>query len=113
MERRLTRGEVWTASGGPDFAGKPRPVVILQDDRFAHTASVTVCPLTTNPLDVSLVRPAVAPSDGNGLKLRSRMMVDKIVTLPKTKTGQRIGRLDTADVLALDRAVLVFLGLAG
>ncbi len=113
MERRISRGEIWTAAGGPDYAGKPRPVVVLQDDRFEHTASITVCPLTTNPVDVPLARPAIAPSEENGLRSSCRLMVDKITTLPRAKLGIRIGRLDAPDLSALDRAVLVFLGLAG
>ena len=40
-------------------------------------------------------------------------MVDKITTVPKTKVGARIGRLDDEDILRLNQAVLVFLGLAG
>ena len=45
----MKRGEVWTAAGGPEYAGKPRPVIILQDDRFDATGSITVCALTTDP----------------------------------------------------------------
>jgi mRNA interferase MazF len=40
-------------------------------------------------------------------------MVDKIMTVPKTKVGTRIGRLDDADLVRLNRAIVVFLGLAG
>jgi mRNA interferase MazF len=40
-------------------------------------------------------------------------MVDKIMTVPKTKVGTRIGRLDDADLVRLNRAMVVFLGLAG
>lgn len=40
-------------------------------------------------------------------------MVDKITTVPRAKLGERIGRLDDADVVRLNRAVVVFLGLAG
>jgi mRNA interferase MazF len=40
-------------------------------------------------------------------------MVDKIMTVPKTKVGARIGQLDDADLVRLNRAVVVFLGLAG
>ena len=36
----MRRGEVWTAAGGKDYAGKPRPIVIVQDDRFNATSSV-------------------------------------------------------------------------
>jgi mRNA interferase MazF len=113
MDRRIRRGEVWTAAGGPDYAGKPYTVVILQDDRFAATLSITVCPLTTTPTDAPLLRPAIVPSDRNGLKMPCRLMVDKIVTMPRARLGARVGRLDPQDVSALGRAVVVFLGLAG
>jgi mRNA interferase MazF len=109
----VKRGEIWTASGGPDYAGQPRPVVILQDDRFDDTVSITVCPLTTNPADAPLMRPRVAPTDRNGLRSPCRLMVDKISTFPRTRLGIRVGRLDDLDVAILERAVLVFLGLAG
>ena len=47
------RAEIWTVAGGPDYAGKPRPAVILQDDTFEATASITVCPFTTHLVDVT------------------------------------------------------------
>ena len=108
----MIRGDIWTMAGGPDYAGKPRPVVVLQSDRFDALASVTICPFTTNPLDVPLLRFVVAPNEGNGLREASRIMVDKITTISRSKLGTRIGRLGDEDVLRLNRAVLVFLGLA-
>ncbi len=109
----MKRGEIWTAAGGKDYAGKPRPVVIVQDDRFAATASVTVCAVTSDPTEAPLFRLKVEPTGTNGLKTASRLMVDKITTVPKEKLGRRIGRLGDADMGRLDRAILVFLGLAG
>ena len=109
----MRRGEVWTVSGAKDYAGKPRPAVILQDDRFDATESITVCPLTTSPADAPLLRPAVEPSDTNGLRAQCRLMVDKITTVPKARVSARVGRLDNEDIVRLTRAVLVFLGLAG
>jgi mRNA interferase MazF len=103
---------VWTVAGGPDYAGKPRPVVILQDDSFAGTDSITVCAFTTDVTDAPLFRLTIEPDDRNGLKQRSRLMVDKITTVPKARLGQRIGALDDADMLRLNQAALVFLGLA-
>ncbi|MGC1373604.1 MAG: type II toxin-antitoxin system PemK/MazF family toxin [Candidatus Sulfotelmatobacter sp.] len=108
----MKRGEIWTAAGGKDYAGKPRPVVILQDDRFDRTASVTVCAFTTDPSDAPLFRIAVEPSETNGLRSSCRLMVDKITTVPKSRIGARIGRLADEDVVRLNRAVLVFLGIA-
>ena len=109
----MKRGEIWTVSGGKDYAGKPRPAVILQDDRFDMTNSVTVCAFTTDPTDAPLFRVPVEPDDRNGLRITCRLMVDKVTTVPKAKIGGRVGRLADEDVLRLNRAVLVFLGIAG
>lgn len=109
----MRRGEVWTASGGPGYAGKPRPVVIVQDDAFAATASVTLCAFTTDPTEAPLFRVEIAPTGANGLRTPSRLMVDKITTVPRTRLGERIGVLADEDMLRLNRAILVFLGLAG
>jgi mRNA interferase MazF len=109
----MRRGEIFTVAGGKDYAGKPRPVVIVQDDSFDATESITICAFTTDPTEAPLFRLAVAPTDENGLESPSRLMVDKITTVPKAKIGARVGRLGTEDLLRLDRAILVFLGLAG
>lgn len=108
----MRRGDIWTLSGGQDYAGKPRPVVVVQDDRFDGTDSITVCAFTTDETDAPLFRLVVEPNDGNGLRAICRLMVDKVTTVRKSKLGRRIGRLDDEDVLKLNRALLVFLGLA-
>jgi len=109
----VKRGEIWTVAEWADYAGKPRPAVILQDDRFGTTASATICAFTTNPADAPLFRLLVQPSNRNGLQAPSRLMVDKITTAPRSKVGARLGRLDDEDLVRLNRAMLVFLGLAG
>ncbi|HET9405725.1 MAG TPA: type II toxin-antitoxin system PemK/MazF family toxin [Candidatus Sulfotelmatobacter sp.] len=108
----MKRGEIWTVAGGKDYAGKPRPVVIVQDDRFDATDSVTICAFTTDPTDAPLFRLLVEPSDSNGLRSACRLMVDKITTVPRKRIGARIGRLADEDVVRLNRALLVFLGIA-
>jgi mRNA interferase MazF len=108
----MRRGDIRTVSGGKDYAGKPRPVVVVQDDAFDATDSITICAFTTDPTDAPLFRLPVEPNERNGLRSSSRLMVDKIATVPKTKVGERIGRLDDEDLVRLNRAVMVFLGLA-
>lgn len=109
----MKRGEVWTAAGGKDYAGKPRPIVIVQDDRFDATASITICAFTSDPTDAPLFRLVVEPSEANGLETASRLMVDKVTTMPKAKLGRRIGRLADHDMVRLNRGLMIFLGLAG
>jgi mRNA interferase MazF len=107
----MRRGEIWTVAGAGDYAGKPRPAVILQDDAFEATDSVTIGVFTTNETDAPLLRLLIEPSNANGLRHRSRLMVDKVTSVRRSKLGIRIGRLDDEDILRLNRALLVFLGL--
>ena len=108
----MRRGDIWVIAGGKDYAGKPRPAVIVQDDSFEATGSITICAFTTDATDAPLFRLAVEPNERNGLRNTCRLMVDKITTVPKSKAGVRIGRLDDEDILRLNQAMLVFLGLA-
>ncbi len=109
----MKRGELWVAAGGGDYTRKPRPVVIVQDDRFEHTASVTVCALTSDPTDAPLFRIALSPDPGNGLREGCRVMIDKITTVRRERLSRRIGSLTAAEMRRIDRAILVFLGIAG
>jgi mRNA interferase MazF len=109
----VRRGEIYVAAAAGAYTGKPGLVVIIQDDGFDVTASVTVSALTTTFAQAPLTRLEVRPSDGNGLAHRSHVMVDKVVTASRRNIRDRLGRLSDTDLVRLDRALLVFLGLAG
>jgi len=109
----VRRSEIWTAAAGSGYAGKPRPIVIIQDDHFDATDSVTVCAFTTDPTEAPLIRLPIAPDERNGLREMSSLMVDKITTVPRSKLGERLGRLADADMIGLERAIAVFFGMAG
>ena len=64
----MRRGEIWTVAGGKDYAGKPRPVVIVQDDSFDATDSIMICAFTTDATDAPLFRLPVQPNERNGLR---------------------------------------------
>lgn len=108
----MRRGEIWTVAGGGDYTGKPRPAVIIQDDRFDATDSVTLCVFTSDPTEAPLFRILIQPNERNGLEASSRIIVDKITTVRKARIRDRIGRLDEEDVVRLNHAILVFLGFA-
>ena len=109
----MRRGEIWTAAAGTGYVGKPRPVAIVQDDRFDGTDSVTVCAFTTDPTDAPLFRLWIAPDDVNGLREPCSLMVDKITTVPRSKLGEHVGRLSDEEMVRLGRAVIVFFGFGG
>ena len=96
----MRRGQACTIAGGKGDAGKPRPVVVIQDDGFDATDSLTIRAFTA------------AQNDRNRLRTAGRLRVDKVTTVPNSKVGARISRLDEGDILRLNQARLVFLGLA-
>jgi mRNA interferase MazF len=109
----MKRGDIWSLAGRSDHAGKQRHAIILQDDAFDATASIAICPLTTHEIDAPLLRLPIEPSQRNGLQSASHVMIDKMTTVSKTRLQDQIGQLSDEDVLRVNRAVIVFLGLAG
>jgi mRNA interferase MazF len=109
----VRRGEIYTAAARRPYTGKPRPVAIIQDDRFDATASVTICPLTTHAVDAPLLRLQIPANEATGLTRTSWLMVDKITTMPRENLQDRLGSMSDTELLALGRALVVFLGLAG
>ena len=109
----MKRGEIWTVAGGSAYAGKPRPVLVVQTDDFDATDSITVCLLTTHAIDAPLFRVAIGPTSDNGLNDPSFAMTDKITTVPRERLGRRLGAVRSTAMAPINQAMLVFLGLAG
>lgn len=107
----MNRGEFWTEAGGV-YASKPRPALIIQDDRFGATGSVVVIPLTTTLVDAPFTRVPIEANEMSGIAEDSFAMVDKITTVRRGQLGQRTGRATPAQMVDVERAMLVFLGLA-
>jgi mRNA interferase MazF len=108
----MKRGEIWTVAGGAAYAGKPRPAVIVQDNRFDANDSIVVCPLTTDPTPAPIFRLPVQSNAQTGLRAPCRMMVDKLTAVPRKRLGTRVGSLASEEVKLLNRAIFVFLGLS-
>ena len=106
----VARGDLVSAVLAGDY-GKPRPVLIMQDDAFGSLRSVTVLPLTSDLQASPAARIRVEPTSGNGLQRRSDIMVDKTQTVSRSKIGQRIGSLDEPTMRAASSALRQFLGL--
>jgi mRNA interferase MazF len=107
----VRRGDIVTLVVPGDY-GKPRPALIVQADEFAKLPSVTVLPLTSELFEASLLRVTVQPQETTGLRKLSQIMIDKLYTIPRSKVGNEIGRVNTATMATVDRAMTAFLGLA-
>jgi mRNA interferase MazF len=103
------RGDLVTVALQGDF-GKPRPALVVQSSLLDELDSVVLCPVTSDVRTASF-RVTVEPSVGNGLRSLSQVMVDKLVTLPRAKVGQAFGHLDDERLRAVDRCLLLVLGL--
>ena len=92
--------------------GKPWPALVVQADRFSDLPAVTVLPITSTLIDAPLLRIPIEPNDCNGLTRPSQIMVDKPQTPPRAKLGPAFGQLDDLTMVAVNRALALFLGLA-
>ncbi len=110
-DSRVRRGDIVLVAGGV-YASKPRPAVIVQDDLFDATDSVTVCPLTTSDVSAPLLRLPIPADDATGIDSPSFAMIDKVTTVRRSNAGAALGRLDSVQMVELERRLLVFLGLA-
>jgi mRNA interferase MazF len=104
----MRRGDIVTVAGGV-YASRPRSALIVQDDRFDATDSLTVCPFTSTEVDAPLLRVPVAADEKNGLDQNSFLMVDKITTVRRSNAHTVVGRLEATTVVEFERRLLVFL----
>ena len=105
----MRRGDIVTVAGGV-YANKPRLALIVQDDRFDATVSVTVCPFTSTAVEAPLLRVLVTADEENGLDQDSFLMVDKITTVRRSNAPKVLGRLQATTLVEFERRLLVFLG---
>jgi mRNA interferase MazF len=108
----LKRGDVVTVAAGSGFGGKPRPALILQSDAYAGS-TVILALITSMITSAENFRPRIAPDEKNGLRTLSDVAVDTLITVRWEKIGRRIGALSDDDMARVERALMIFLGMAG
>ena len=107
----MKRGDLVTVAAQGDY-GKPRPAVVVQSDSLAGADSVLVALLTSTIRDAPFYRLTLEPTETNGLKTTSQVMIDKIIAYPRTKCGDVMGHLSRRDMLSLNNMLSVMIGLA-
>lgn len=108
----MRRGELVTVATQGDF-GKPRPALVIQSDVFNDThATVTVLLVSSEIIAAPMFRITIEPTPDNGLKVPCQIQVDKVITLRREKIGPSFGKIDNDTLVAVNRALAVFLGFA-
>jgi len=108
----MTRGAVVIVAAKGAYTRKPRPALVVQADLFNPThASITVCPITSDCVDAPLFRVPLPPGDRTGLSTASQVMVDKVVSVPRTAIVCEVGRCDSDQLAAVDDALRIWLDL--
>lgn len=105
----MKRGDVITVALQGDF-GKPRPALVIQSDLFQDHPSITLLPITSEPVDTPLFRLNLPANTRNGLRKDSQIMVDKSQTVSRARLGPVLGHLSCEEMQYVDRALAVFLG---
>lgn len=107
----MKRGDIVVVALQGDY-GKPRPALVVQSDLFAALSSVTILPITSDLRDAPLYRIDIEPGQATGLSKPSQIMVDKPQTVPCMKISASIGKLGDSEMVAVNRAIALFMGLA-
>ncbi len=105
----MRRGDIVIVAGGV-YSSKPRPALIVQDDKFDATDSLTVCPFTNTEVDAPLLRVSVTADEGNGLDQDCFLMIDKMTTVRRNNARAVVGRIAATKLVEFERRLLVFLG---
>lgn len=94
-----------------DYGSKPRPALVIQSELFEETGSIVVCLLTTQPTGAPLLRIPVAASEDSGLRVPSKVAVEKMMAVRRERISARIGKVSDEELLAVNRSLAVFLGI--
>ncbi|MGN6144157.1 MAG: type II toxin-antitoxin system PemK/MazF family toxin [Mesorhizobium sp.] len=107
----MRRGDLVTVAMPGDF-GTPSPALVIQSDRFDEVGTVTVLLLSSTLIEAPLLRLTIDPTQQNGLRATSQIMIDKAMTVRRDRIGKSFGRVDDVTLLATNRSIALFFGLA-
>lgn len=108
----MKRGAIVVVAARGSYTGKPRPALVVQSDLFNPThGSVTICPITSDCVDAPLFRISLPPGERTGLRTASQIMVDKIVSVPRSAITAEIGRCEGGELEATEDALRRWLAL--
>lgn len=106
----MKRGEIYTArlekkAGSVQYG--LRPVLVLQNNKGNRFSTTTIVAAITSRNRSLYQQTHVLLSDEYGLKKKSMVLLEQIMTVEKGQLEKYVGRVSDADMKRIDRAVLV------
>ena len=106
----MKRGEVWWVDFEPAMGSevrKTRPAVIVSNDASNGAMSrVQVVPVTSNTTKLYVFESRIEVKGAQG-----KAMADQIMTADKQRLKKRIGRVFPSEMLGIERAIKIQLGI--
>jgi len=114
MNKSILRGDLYYADLNPVVGseqGGIRPVLIIQNDiGNKHSPTIIVAAITSKAMKSSLPTHYILNAH-NGLDRESIVLLEQIRTIDKQRLKEYVGALDQEDMLAVDKALAVSIGL--
>lgn len=108
----MKRGDLVLVALSGDY-GKPRPALVVQSDYFNEIhPSISVAPLTSTLVDAPQFRLTLEPGPRNGLRSLSQVMIDKTTAVRADRVGVTIGEVSDETITRVNRALMLWFGLA-
>ncbi len=117
MKNTYSRGDLYFANLGTGIGSEQngkRPVVIIQNDMGnRHSPTTIVAAISTQVKTKANLPTHYYLKPGSGLVQASMVMLEQIRTIDKTRLSQYIGKLSREDLLGINHALAISIGLAG
>lgn len=109
----MKRGDIIVLNLGGNV-GKPRPALVIQANILNENdelATTIVLPITSELLNMEVIRYKLEPTKTNGLQLVSQVMIDKIMQIEKCRIQKIVGHITKKQIEDIEARLLAILGI--
>lgn len=114
MNQFILRGQLYYADLNPVIGseqGGIRPVLVIQNDTGnKHSPTIIIAAITSKAMKTILPTQHILAAQ-NGLDRESIVLLEQVRTIDKQRLKEYVGALGRGDMLAVDKALAVSVGL--
>ena len=113
---RPKRGDIYLVNFDPTRGAdirKTRPALVLQNDIANRSSPITIVAAITSTFDETLypTEVLIAPKGRTGLSVDSVVLLNQLRSVDKKRLVKRLGKLSAENLVQVDRALRISLGL--